>query len=71
MPLTTQRRRGAELLRVVIRAGDRLLRDCYAMAEQPRALDRAGLGEGPITPLTPEERLKLGQALLSVMGLSL
>ena len=44
VPLTTQMRRGAELLRVWIRARDRLLRDCYAMAEQPRALDRARLG---------------------------
>jgi len=71
VPLTTQMRRGAELLRVLIRARDRLLRDCYAMAEQPRALDRARLGEGPLMTLRPEELLKLEQALLSVMGLSL
>jgi mRNA interferase MazF len=62
-------RRGAELLRVWIRARDRLLRDCYAMAEQPRALDRARLGEGPLTTLTAEELIMLEQALLLVMGL--
>ena len=70
VPLTMQMRRGAELLRVWIRARDRLLRDCYAMAEQPRALDRARLGEGPLTTLTAEELIKLEQALLLVMGLS-
>ncbi len=69
VPLTTQMRRGAELLRVLIKARDRLLRDCYAMAEQPRALDRARLGEGPLTTLTAEELLKLEQALRLVMGL--
>jgi mRNA interferase MazF len=62
-------RRGAELLRVLIQARDRLLRDCYAMAEQPRAIDRAWLGEGPLTTLTGGELLKLEQALLAVMGL--
>jgi mRNA interferase MazF len=70
VPLTTQMRRGAELLRVLIQARDRLLRDCYAMAEQPRTLDRARLGEGPLTTLTAEELLKLEQALRLVMGLS-
>ena len=33
VPLTTQMRRGAALLRVLIPARDRLMRDCYAMAE--------------------------------------
>ena len=47
VPLTTRHRRGAEALRVPIRARDRLLRDCYAMADQPRALDRTRIGEGP------------------------
>jgi mRNA interferase MazF len=70
VPLTTQMRRGADLLRVSIRARDRLLRDCYAMAEQPRALDRARLGEGPLTTLTSEELIKLEQALRLVMGLT-
>jgi mRNA interferase MazF len=51
-------------------ARDRLLRDCYAMAEQPRALDRARLGEGPLTTLTPDELIRLERALLAVMGLA-
>jgi mRNA interferase MazF len=69
VPLTTQMRRGAELLRVLIPARERLVRDSYAMAEQPRALDRARLGEGPLTRLTAGELLKLERALRAVMAL--
>ena len=69
VPLTTQIRRGAELLRVLIPARERLMRDSYAMAEQPRALDCARLGEGPLTRLTAEELLKLERALRAVMAL--
>ena len=69
VPLTTQRRRGAEALRVLIPARDRLLRDCYAMAEQPRAIDRTRLGEGPLTTLTDLELAALEQALRGVLGL--
>ena len=69
VPLTTQMRRGAELLRVLIPARDRLLHDCYAMAEQPRALDQARLGEGLLTCLLPEELVKLERALQAVLGL--
>jgi mRNA interferase MazF len=69
VPLTTQMRRGAELLRVLIPARERLVRDSYAMAEQPRALDRTRLGEGPLTRLTAEELLKLERALRAVMAL--
>jgi len=69
VPLTTQMRRGAELLRVPIRARDRLSRDCYAMAEQPRALDRARLGDGPLTALSTDELFRLEQALRAVLGM--
>jgi len=63
VPLTSQRRRGAEALRVLIPARDRLLRECWAMAEQPRALDRNHIGEGPLTRLSAEEMAALEQAL--------
>ena len=69
VPLTTQIRRGAELLRVLIPARERLVRDSYAMAEQPRALDRTRLGEGPLTRLTADELLRLEQARRAVMEL--
>ena len=35
------------LVRVPISARDRLLHECWGMAEQPRALDRNRMGEGP------------------------
>ena len=69
VPLTTQHRRGAEALRVPIPARDRLLRDSYAMAEQPRSLDRTRLSEGPLTSLTEAEMAALEQALRWAMGL--
>ncbi len=49
VPHTSQRRHGAEALRVLIPARDRLLRECWAMAEQPRALARNRIGETPLT----------------------
>jgi mRNA interferase MazF len=69
VPLTTQHRPAAERLRVPIQARDRLLRDSYAMADQPRALDRARLGDGPLAMLTAAELTALERALLAVMGM--
>jgi|688.fasta_scaffold08546_20 mRNA interferase MazF len=68
--LTSQRRRGAEALRVPIPARDRLLRECWAMAEQPRALDRNRIGEGPLTRLSAAEMAALEQALRAALGLA-
>jgi mRNA interferase MazF len=70
VPLTSQRRRGAEALRVPIPARDRLLRQCWAMAEQPRALDRNRIGEGPLTRLSAAEMDALERALRAAMGLA-
>lgn len=70
VPLTTQRRRGAEALRVCLHPRDRLLQECWAMAEHPRALDRNRLGEGPLTRLSAEEMDTLDQALRAALGLS-
>jgi len=70
VPLTSQRRRGAEALRVSIPPRDRLLRECWAMAEQPRALDRNRIGEGPLTRLSAEEMAALEQALRAALGLA-
>ena len=48
-----------EALQVLIPACDRLLRDCWAMAEQPRALDRNRMGAGPLTRLSAAEMAAL------------
>jgi mRNA interferase MazF len=71
VPLTTQDRCGARALRVPIRARDRLLCDSFAMADQPRSLDRSRLGDGPLTTLRREELAELERALLGVLGIGL
>ena len=63
VPLTSQRRHGAEALRVPIPARDRLLRECSAMA-------RNCIGEGPLTRLSAEEMDALEQALRAALGLA-
>lgn len=57
-----------EALRVPIPARDRLLRECWAMAEQPRALDSNRIGEGPLTRLSADEMAALEQALRAGLG---
>ncbi|QVL53003.1 MAG: type II toxin-antitoxin system PemK/MazF family toxin [Cyanobium sp. M30B3] len=64
-------RLGARALRVPIRARDRLLCDSFAMADQPRSLDRSRLGNGPLTTLSRAELAELERALLGVMGYAL
>ena len=56
-------------LRVPIRARDRLLCDSFAMADQPRSLDRSRLGDGPLTTLSGDELAELERALLGVLGI--
>ncbi len=70
VPLTSQQRRGAEALRVLIPARDRLLRECWAMAEQVRSLDRNRIGEGPLTRLSADQMANLEQALRAGLGLA-
>lgn len=64
-------RLGARALRVPIRARDRLLCDSFAMADQPRSLDRSRLGDGPLTTLSRAELAELERALLGVMRYAL
>lgn len=69
LPLTTQVRAGLRHLRVLIAARDRLHQDCQVMVDQPRALDRNRLGEGPLTRLTAQEQDQVNQALRVLLGL--
>ncbi|WP_254952714.1 MULTISPECIES: type II toxin-antitoxin system PemK/MazF family toxin [unclassified Cyanobium] len=59
-----------EALRVLIPARDRLLRECWAMAEQTRALDRNRIGDGPLSRLSAAEMTALEQALRAALGLA-
>ena len=69
LPLTTQVRAGLRHLRVLISARDRLRQDCQVMMDQPRALDRNRLGEGPLTRLTSQEQDQVNQVLRVLLGL--
>jgi len=62
--------RSEELHHLQLRDG-RLLCDSFAMADQPRSLDRSRLGDGPLTILSREELAELERALLGVLGIGL
>lgn len=69
LPLTTQVRQNLRLWRVTIPARDRLRQDCQVMVDQPRALDRARFGDGPLTALTREEMEQVERSLQVVLGM--
>lgn len=69
IPLTTQFRPAFEPLRIRITARDRLLKDSYAMVEQPRALDRSRFGDGPLTALSAKEMTALETSLQAMLGM--
>lgn len=69
IPLTTQLRKGLEPLRIAVRARDRLEQDCYIVTEQIRAIDRARIGDGPLTKLTADELTRLERSVQAVTGI--
>jgi mRNA interferase MazF len=70
LPLTTQVRPSLEPLHVTIRARERLRETCQVMPEQPRALDRARLVDGPLAVLDAGEMTRVERALLAVLGMA-
>lgn len=70
LPLTSQVRRDAEPLRITIGARDGLRIDSQVIVDQPRTLDRARLGEGPLTELSVSEMRNIERSLLAVLGLT-
>lgn len=69
LPLTTNVYPEFKLWRVTVPARDRLREDCQVVVDQPRALDRARLGEGPLTVLTPAEIAAVERSLRVVLGM--
>lgn len=69
LPLTTQIYPSFSYWRVTIPPRDRLLKPCQVVVDQPRALDRARFGEGPLTSLTTEEMATVEKSLKGVLGL--
>ncbi|MBI2992949.1 MAG: type II toxin-antitoxin system PemK/MazF family toxin [Gammaproteobacteria bacterium] len=69
LPLSSQLHSRLTKWRITVPARDRLLKDSQVLVDQPRALDRARLSEGPLTRLTAAEMAAVEQSLLAVMGL--
>ena len=69
LPLTTQVYPAFKLWRVTLPARDRLKETCQVVVDQPRALDRARFGEGPLTALTEEEMAAVERSLKTVLGM--
>lgn len=69
LPLTTQIYPSFKLWRIMIEPRDRLLKPCQVVVDQPCALDRDRLGDGPLTSLTAEEMAAVERSLKGVLGL--
>ena len=69
LPLTTRIYPGFKLWRISVPARDRLEEPCQIVVDQPRALDRARLGDGPLTTLTGGELAAVERSLRVVLGM--
>jgi mRNA interferase MazF len=69
LPLTTEIYPGFKLWRISVPARDRLEEPCQIVVDQPRALDRARLGDGPLTTLTRVELAAVERSLRVVLGM--
>lgn len=69
LPLTTHVYPEFRLWRITVPARDRLREACQIVVDQPRALDRTRLGEGPLTVLTPAELAAVERSLRVVLGM--
>lgn len=69
LSLTTQLRPEFKLWRVRVPARDRLKDECQVVVDQPRALDRARIGDGPLTALTSVELATVEESLRVVFGI--
>ncbi|MGH8247214.1 MAG: type II toxin-antitoxin system PemK/MazF family toxin [Gammaproteobacteria bacterium] len=69
LPLTTQIRAGVEKFRIAVPARDRLLQPSQVIVDQPRALARTRIGDGPLTRLTPDEMAGVERSLLGILGM--
>jgi mRNA interferase MazF len=69
LPLTTQVYPEFKLWRISIAARDRLREPCQVVVDQPRALDRTRVGDGPLTILTRTELEAVERSLRVVLGM--
>ncbi len=69
LPLTTHVYPEFRLWRVTVPARDRLKDACQVVVDQPRALDRTRIGDGPLTVLAPAELAAVERSLRVVLGM--
>ena len=69
LPLTTQVYPEFKLWRISVPARDRLKEACQIVVDQPRALDRERVGDGPLTMLTRTELGAVERSLRVVFGM--
>lgn len=69
LPLTTRVHPEFRLWRIAVPARGRLRDSCQVVVDQPRALDRARIGDGPLTKLTEMEMATVERSLRAVLGM--
>jgi mRNA interferase MazF len=69
LPLTTQVYPDFKLWRIDVAARDRLKEPCQVVVDQPRAIDRTRVGDGPLTTLTRSELAAVERSLRVVLGM--
>jgi mRNA interferase MazF len=69
LPLTTRVYSEFKLWRINVPARDRLREACQVVVDQPRALDRRRIGDGPLTMLSPTELAAVERSLRVVLGM--
>jgi len=69
LPMTTRVIDGLKRCRVAVKARDRLKQDSQIVTDQPRALDRHRVIEGPLAILSDAEMAAVENGLRIVMGL--
>lgn len=70
IPLTSKLFKNLAGLRLEIVPRGRLLKSCYVMPEQARALDRNRFGEAPIAILTQEEMIQVERLFFAACGMA-
>ncbi len=69
IPLTSKLYKDLAGLRVAIPARGRLLKSCYAMPEQARALDRDRFSDAPLANLTGDEMIEVERLFFVTCGM--
>jgi len=68
-PLTTQYWPGMAALRIPVSARGRLLKDCFVVLEQMRALDRSRFDDARLAELSTDEMQTLDRQLMTMFGI--